>query len=52
MNGKRRGQKITIEAEMAQMHEEMKRMGYGRMLDLDGIGDGPRPVADTKPGIP
>jgi hypothetical protein len=35
---------------MAQMHEQMKR--FSEMPDLDGIGDGLRPIAATKPAVP
>ena len=34
------------------MHEQMKPMGYGQMPGLAGIGDGPRPIASTKPEVP
>jgi hypothetical protein len=34
------------------MHEQMKSMGYGRMPGPAGVGDGPRPIAATKPGEP
>lgn len=30
------------DAEMAQVHEQMKRMGYGQAPDLDDVGDVPR----------
>jgi L-fuculose-phosphate aldolase len=33
---------------MAQVHEQMKRMGYGQAPDLDGIGDVPRAIAGSK----
>jgi L-fuculose-phosphate aldolase len=36
------------EAEMAQVHEQIKRMGYGQAPDLDGVGDAPRPIAAPK----
>jgi len=31
------------EAEMTQVHEQIRRMGYGQAPDLDGVGDVPRP---------
>jgi L-fuculose-phosphate aldolase len=36
--------------EMARVHEQMKRMGYGQAPDLDDVGDVPRAVAKSKPG--
>ncbi len=36
------------EAEMAQVHEQIKRMGYGQAPDLDGVGDVPRAMAAPK----
>ena len=36
------------EAEMAQVHEQIKRMGYGQAPDLDGVGDVPRAIAAPK----
>jgi len=33
------------EAEMAQVHEQIRRMGYGQAPDGDGVGDVPRPRA-------
>ena len=36
------------EAEMAQVHEQIKRMGYGQAPDFDGVGDAPRPIAAPK----
>jgi L-fuculose-phosphate aldolase len=33
------------ETEMAQVHEQMKRMGYGRAPDLDGVDDVPRAIS-------
>jgi L-fuculose-phosphate aldolase len=36
------------EAEMAQVHEQMKRMSYGQAPDLDGVGDVPRPKDRSK----
>ena len=38
------------EAEMAQVHEQMKRMGYGQAPDLDDVGDVPRAVLESKRG--
>jgi Arc/MetJ-type ribon-helix-helix transcriptional regulator len=36
------------EAEMAPVHEQMKRMGYGQGPDLDGVGDVPRAIVGSK----
>ena len=36
------------EAEMAQVHEQMKRMSYGQAPDLDNVGDVPLAVARSK----
>src|SRR5882724_11558697 len=36
------------EAEMAQVHEQMKRMGYGQAPDLDDVGDVPRAAAASE----
>jgi L-fuculose-phosphate aldolase len=36
------------EAEMAQVHEQMKRMSYGHAPDLDGVRDGPRSKDPSK----
>jgi len=36
------------EADMAQVHEQMKRMSYGQAPDLDGVDDVPREVAGSK----
>jgi L-fuculose-phosphate aldolase len=36
------------ETEMAQVHEQMKRMGYGQAPDLDDVGDVPRAMAGSK----
>jgi L-fuculose-phosphate aldolase len=36
------------EAEMAQVHEQMKRMNYGQAPDLDDVGDVPRAVVGSK----
>ena len=36
------------EVEMAQVHEQMKRMGYGQAPDLDDVGDLPRAVPKSK----
>ncbi len=38
------------EADMAQVHEQMRRMSYGQAPDLDGIGDVPREVDGPKRG--
>jgi L-fuculose-phosphate aldolase len=38
------------EAEMAQVPEPMKRMGYGQAPDLDGVGDVPRAIPASKRG--
>jgi L-fuculose-phosphate aldolase len=35
---------------MAQVHEQMKRMGYGQAPDLDDVGDVPRAVPESKRG--
>jgi L-fuculose-phosphate aldolase len=35
------------DAEMAQVHEQMKRMSYGQAPDLDDVGDVPRTLPDT-----
>jgi simple sugar transport system permease protein len=34
-----------FEAEMSQVHEQIKRIGYGQAPDLDGVGDVPRAIA-------
>jgi L-fuculose-phosphate aldolase len=36
------------ETEMTQVHEQMKRMGYGQAPDLDDVGDVPRAIAGSK----
>jgi L-fuculose-phosphate aldolase len=36
------------EAEMAQVHEQMKRMNYGQAPDLDDVGDVPRALVGSK----
>src|SRR5258705_10866832 len=36
------------EAEMVQVHEQIKGMGYGQAPDLDGVGDVPRAIAASK----
>jgi simple sugar transport system permease protein len=37
-----------FEAEMSQVHEQIKRIGYGQAPDLDGVGDVPRAIAAPK----
>jgi L-fuculose-phosphate aldolase len=37
------------ETEMARVHEQMKRMGYGQAPDLDDVGDVPRAMPQSKP---
>jgi L-fuculose-phosphate aldolase len=39
------------EADMAQVHEQMRRMSYGQAPDLEGVGDVPREVAGLKRGL-
>ena len=36
------------ETEMAQVHEQMKRIGYGQAPDLDDVGDVPRAMPQSK----
>jgi L-fuculose-phosphate aldolase len=36
------------ETEMAQVHEQMKRMSYGQAPDLDEVGDAPRALTGSK----
>jgi L-fuculose-phosphate aldolase len=35
------------DADMAQVHEQMKRMGYGQAPDLDDVGDVPRALPES-----
>jgi L-fuculose-phosphate aldolase len=39
------------EADMAQVHEQMRRMSYGQAPDHDDVGDVPREVAGSKRGV-